>query len=462
MSSVRWLVGFFVASAVLAGALLVSRERALAGEGAQPRFDRPAGGSASQDLMRFSLGRAVFKRLWVAAPSSTTSADGLGPLYNARSCLSCHERFGRGRPLEEDGAMSGVASEALVAKLFGAGGAEPHAIYGTQLQPRAVPGLAGEGTLKVSYQDLPVTLADGTVVPLRKPTYSVEELSYGPLEPPTEISPRLAQPLFGLGLIEAIPEGEIRKGADPLDADDDGISGRVSEVAVLGTNPARLALGRFGWRASAESVRAQSAIAAVADIGLSSVIDPKPQGDCTAAQSLCLSRPNGDGEAGRPNQIDQHELSTELLDLVTYFTEQIAVPPRRRKHEPVVIEGERIFAEIGCAGCHRPYYVATVGGDRATTISPYSDFLMHDMGDGLADRRLSGEVGAREWRTQPLWGVGASARVGREMALLHDGRARSFEEAILWHGGEGQSARSRFEQLSAAARAALVAFLRSL
>lgn len=462
MGRVRWLVGFIFACAVLLGALFSLRERAQAGDGALPRFDRQAGGSASHDLMRFSVGRAVFKRLWVAAPSSTTSADGLGPLYNARSCLSCHERFGRGRPLKGDSTQSSIASDALVAKLFGAGGAEPHAIYGTQLQPRAVPSLAGEGTLTVSYQNLPVTLADGTVMSLRKPTYAVEELAYGPLEPQTEVSPRLAPPLFGLGLIEAIPEAEIRKGADPLDADGDGISGRVSEVPMLGTNPARLALGRFGWRASAASVREQSAIAALADIGLSSVIAPKPQGDCTAAQSLCLSRPNGDGEAGRPNQRDQHELSTELLDLVTYFTEQIAVPPRRGKHEPVVIEGERIFAEIGCASCHRPSFIAAAGPHSGTMIAPYSDFLLHDMGDGLADRRVSGEVGSREWRTQPLWGVGPSARVGREMALLHDGRARSFEEAILWHGGEGQSARSRFEQLSADARAALVAFLRSL
>jgi len=416
----------------------------------------------------FKLGNALFQKLWVSSPSSTQASDGLGPLYNARACQSCHVRDGRGHPPEgADDATSMFLRLARAAKTPAEEAALknftamslPDPVYGRQLQDHAIPGLKAEGRVAIDYSEEPVTLAGGEVVTLRRPTYSVADLAFGALDPTTTLSPRITQPMHGLGLIEAIHPADILALADPDDADGDGISGK----AAVAVDPAtgRQALGRFGWKAQAASVRQQSAEAFAFDIGISTPDVPLPQGDCTAAETACMERPNGvqarlgDGEAPPP-----------VMDLVTFYAENLAVPARRKASFPETLAGKRIFYETGCISCHHPKFVtrrdAANKAQAFQLIWPYSDFLLHDMGEGLADGQTVGVASGREWRTPPLWGIGLTKTVNGHTFFLHDGRARNLTEAILWHGGEGQAARDRFAALEKHDRDALLTFLESL
>ena len=421
--------------------------------------------------MNFRIGNAVFRRLWVSAPSSTTASDGLGPLYNARGCQNCHIKDGRGRPPQanwpDDTAVSMILrlqippeteeQKRLLAERRATFIADP--VYGEQLQNVAIQGHAGEGHMHVTYTDVPVTLAGGEVVTLRRPDYSVTHLGYGPMHPNVRLSPRVAPQMIGLGLIEAIPEADIRAGADPDDADGDGISGRVNEVWSLSDE--RVMLGRFGWKAGVASVRDQSAIAAAIDIGLSTPLLSRPSGDCTAAQKACLDAPNGNSEHS-----GGFEIGPDLFDLLVFYTENLAVPARRDPDDATVLKGKALFHEIGCAGCHRPSFTTgTAEGQphlSGQRIWPYSDFLLHDMGEGLADGWPEGEASGREWRTAPLWGVGLTETVVGHTFLLHDGRARNVQEAILWHGGEAKRASDAYAALTPEERAALLKFVNSL
>ncbi len=302
-------------------------------------------------------------------------------------------------------------------------------------------------------------LAGGETVTLRQPSYSITELAYGPLHPKVMMSPRIAPPMIGLGLIEAIPEAAIRANADPDDADKDGISGRPNEVWSLADN--RVTLGRFGWKAGNPSIRQQSADAAAGDIGLSNPLAPQPSGDCTAAQSVCLDAPNGNSERS-----GGFELGQDLMDLVVFYSQNLAVPRRRDHDKPEVLRGKALFNNLGCAICHRPSFTTgTVEGQPQLSnqkIWPYTDLLLHDMGEGLADNRPEGVADGREWRTAPLWGLGLTQVVSGHTFFLHDGRARNVEEAILWHGGEAQAARDGYAKLTKAEREALLAFVNSL
>lgn len=410
--------------------------------------------------MRFQIGRALFRKLWVAAPSSTQASDGLGPLLNGRSCESCHRRDGRGRPPEPGEAGTGfllrLARNPVATDGQRKATADP--VYGGQLQDMAIPGLVAEGKLSIRYSDMPVTLGDGSVVTLRKPAYSVLEPGYGPLDPATTLSPRIAPPMIGLGLIEAIPEAAIRALADPGDRDGDGISGRAADSAGA---DGLIRLGRFGWKAEQPTVRSQTAAAMAHDIGISSPDSDLPFGDCTTLQPACLARPTGVQPRLGPT-----EISAEAFDSLVFYTENLAVPARRKASFPDVVAGKAMFQAMGCAACHTPRLDipghatnAALGGE---AIRPYSDFLLHDMGADLADGQTVGQASGTEWRTPPLWGLGLAETVNGNSFYLHDGRARTPEEAILWHGGEALKARDAYRTASPDTRRSLIRFLESL
>lgn len=420
---------------------------------------------------RFKLGNAIFRKLWVSAPASTKSSDGLGPLYNARGCQNCHLKDGRGHPPAAN--FPDELSVSMFLRLSVPPRTEeqrraiaehkmsgvPEPTYGGQLQNFAIQGHAAEGQMITTFADVPVPLADGTIVTLRKPTYTISDLGYGPLASDVMTSPRVAPQMIGLGLLEAIPEAEIRAAADPDDKDGDGISGRARETWSI--EMGRTALGRFGWKAGNPSIRQQSADAFNGDMGLSTSLFPGSSGDCTASQKVCLDAPNGNS----PSPTD-HEVSDDLLALVTFYAQNLAVPLRRGADDSQVLAGKAVFASIGCASCHTPRHTTGDVPDQPhlsrQTIWPYTDLLLHDMGDGLADNRPEGEATGSEWRTPPLWGVGLTEVVSGHTFLLHDGRARNVGEAILWHGGEGKASRDAYAALGKAEREALIAFVNSL
>lgn len=416
----------------------------------------------------FKLGNALFRKLWVSSPSSTQASDGLGPLFNARACQSCHLKDGRGHPPEGNRDATSMflrlarAAQTEEEKKLVAERAVrnfPDPVYGTQLQDLAVPGLKGEGRMTIAYEEIPVTLGDGTTVSLRKPAYSVEDLGYGPIDPRTTLSPRVTPQMIGLGLVEQIHPADILAKADPDDADGDGISGRAS--IVRDPKSEAPTLGRFGWKAQTSTIRQQTADAFAGDIGISTPDMPKSWGDCTPAQTDCLDRPTGVQE-----RLGDTEAPDPVLDLVTFYSQNLAVPARRAVDRPQVLRGKQVFYESGCVSCHTPKFVTRRDAPNKAhafqLIWPYSDFLLHDMGEQLADGQQVGDATGTEWRTPPLWGIGLTEKVSGHTFFLHDGRARNLTEAILWHGGEAQAARDRFADLPVSDRDALIKFLESL
>ena len=317
--------------------------------------------------------------------------------------------------------------------------------------------MEGEGRIVVTYEHEPVVLGDGTRVELRRPRYDIVDLAYGPLAPDTMVSPRVAPPMIGLGLLEAVAEEDILARADPDDADGDGVSGCASRVISVSRDS--VMLGRFGWKGGQPTIEDQAAAAMSGDIGVSSPLAPAPAGDCTAAQVDCLHAPHGAGE-------DAFEASAEVMALIAFYSRHLAVPARRSADAPEVLAGKRLFYKSGCIACHTPKHATRRDWpDEALAgqlIWPYTDLLLHDMGEGLADGRPDGSASGREWRTAPLWGIGLTEVVNGHTYFLHDGRARDLTEAILWHGGEAVSARDGFAAMSAADRDRLIAFLRSL
>jgi CxxC motif-containing protein (DUF1111 family) len=417
----------------------------------------------------FKIGNGIFKKIWVSAPASTKSSDGLGPLFNARSCQACHIKDGRGHPPPANWPESDAVSMLMRLSIpgdplpiekarFGVlADTKPEPTYGTQLQDLSIQGHAAEGKIHITYREFEVMLAGGERVRLREPAYTITELGYGPMHPQTQLSPRIAPPMIGLGLLEAIPEADILAHADPDDANGDGISGRPNRVREGDTER----LGRFGWKAGNATIAQQTAEAFAGDIGISSPLLNKPAGECTEKQPTCLQAPHGDTPPGAGREINQ-----ELFDLVVFYSQNLAVPRRRNASAQTVLRGKALFHVSGCASCHVPSFTtgeapggAHLSGQR---IWPYTDLLLHDMGEGLADNRPERDANGREWRTAPLWGIGLTQTVNGHSFLLHDGRARGVVEAILWHGGEAQKARDAFATLPKADRDALVAFVNSL
>lgn len=432
-------------------------------------FSFPSANLSFEQQQQFALGNGFFRKLWVSAPSSTAASDGLGPLFNARACQNCHVKDGRGRPPFENG----ETSESMFLRLSvpPRDGEQqallderrtdviPEPTYGTQLQESAIPGLPAEGRMTITYADLPVTLGDGTVVTLRQPRYSIADPGYGPLEDDVMISPRVTPQMVGLGLLEAIPAEDILSNADPEDQNGDGISGKPNWVRdPIGGD---IALGRFGWKAGAPSIRVQTANAFAGDIGISTPLANRPHGDCTQAQAECLARPTGEQE-----RLGVSEAADPILDLVTFYSQNLGVPQRRGVDDPAVLRGKAGFYGAGCTSCHVPKFVtsreAEAKAQSFQLIWPYTDMLLHDMGEGLADNRPEGDADGYEWRTPPLWGVGLTETVSGHTLFLHDGRARNLTEAILWHGGEAQKSRDAFAAMSATERSDLITFLESL
>ncbi|MGR3760229.1 di-heme oxidoreductase family protein [Roseobacteraceae bacterium NS-SX3] len=436
------------------------------------RRDGEALSQASANLsfeqeLEFKLGDGLFKKIWVFSPASTRASDGLGPLYNARSCQRCHLKDGRGHvpegPDYRSAAMflrvsipAPVPAQMQAVKDYI--GTAPDPVYGGQLQDFSAPGIAPEYRLRITYEEIEVPLGGGETATLRKPCYEAAELGYGPLHPDAMLSPRLAPPMAGLGLLEAIPAADILAHADEADADGNGISGRPN--LVWSGEFGQVMLGRFGLKAGMPTVHAQSAAAFAGDIGISTPLFPAAWGDCTAAQASCRAAPHGDGDA-RAQEIDQ-----AAMDLVAFYARNLGVPARRNLDDPQVLRGKEVFYASGCASCHVPKFVTHRLADRPEhsfqLIWPYSDLLLHDMGEGLADHRPEARATGREWRTAPLWGIGFTQQVSPRATYLHDGRARTLLEAVLWHGGEAEAARNRVVDLAPEDRAALISFLESL
>ena len=431
-------------------------------------FSHPSANMPFKRQRDFRVGNGIFRKIWVSAPSSTSSSDGLGPLFNARACQRCHLKDGRGRPpaIGERGETMFLrlsippqtdAERAALREHRQAVIPEP--TYGGQLQNFSIQGVLAEGEMTITYEETPITLAGGEVVSLRTPSYGVSGLHYGPLHPEAMLSPRVAPPVIGMGLLEAIAEEYILAGADPDDRDGDGISGRAN--IVWSDELDKPMLGRFGWKAGNPTVSQQAAAAFRGDVGISTPLYPPPHGDCTAAQESCRAAPHG-GASDR-NTV---EASAVLVDLLNFYTRNLGVPARRDIGEPQVLAGKRLFYDANCTGCHTPKFVTrrdSIGEEQSfQLIWPYTDLLLHDMGEGLADGRPEGEASGREWRTPPLWGIGLTETVSGHTFFLHDGRARSLLEAILWHGGEAEAAKQRVVAMTGEEREALLAFLRSL
>ena len=417
-------------------------------------FGLPAPSLTNEQRRTFEVGDSFFTQNWVTAPASTEARDGLGPAFNAQACSSCHTLDGRGAPPDPGG---GEANLGLLVRLSVAG-AHPvtgapmgDPTYGTQLQDRSVIGVPAEGELSVSYETIEGAYGDGSVYELRLPHHEISGLAFGPLSEGVRVSPRLAPQVIGMGLLQAIPEESILEAADPDDADGDGISGRANRVwdARAGTKT----LGRFGWKANVATVEQQTAGAFLGDIGITSGLHP--QQNCPAVQTECQAAPGG----GEP------ELTASRLAAVDFYVRTLAVPAMRDTGSADVVAGARLFDSFGCSSCHTPTHrtgPSEIDALAHQVIHPYTDLLLHDMGSGLADGREDFEATGTEWRTPPLWGLGLADDINGYRFLLHDGRARTFEEAILWHAGEAERAREAFRLADAEDRARLVEFLEAM
>ncbi|MCO5143153.1 MAG: c-type cytochrome [Oligoflexia bacterium] len=447
---IAFALGIFLFSANLAKSLLSVDPpggRGTVNDTTENAFQHPFPDVSREQRREFFVGNSFFRDAWVVAKSTTEARDGLGPVFNSVSCSGCHALDGRGPAFK-----NGRVHLSLLFRLsrVGTDGIFPDPEYGGQFQPLGIKDVEGEGRVAVEFRAVKGTFADGTEYELREPIYRFENLSQGPMK--ARFSPRQAPQLAGIGLLEAIREEDILAQADPKDLDQDGISGRPNFVDDLIANTKRI--GRFGWKAGQPTLIQQNAAAFNGDLGITSNLFPKD--DCTATQTKCLSAPNG----GDP------ELSDHILSRVTTYTQLLAVP-QRRIHDPESVErGEKIFQQIQCAKCHTPSYVT--GSDhpidllRDQKIYPYTDLLLHDMGMELADHRPEEGANGREWKTPPLWGLGLLQTVSKHENLLHDGRARGLEEAILWHGGEASASRDFYKKLSLSEREDLLTFLRSI
>ncbi|WP_085684466.1 MULTISPECIES: di-heme oxidoredictase family protein [unclassified Pseudomonas] len=429
----------------------------------QNAFSLPSANLPPSRRVDFSVGNSFFRSPWVIAPSTTTARDGLGPLFNTNACQNCHIKDGRGHPPTPDAANAvsmlvrlSIPDSPAYAKVIEQVGVVPEPVYGGQFQDMAVPGVAPEGKVRVDYTPVPVRFKDGTEVELRKPALQITQLGYGPMHPDTRFSARVAPPMIGLGLLEAIPEEAILANAAAQAKANNGINGRPNRV--WDDEQQKTVIGRFGWKAGQPNLNQQNVHAFSGDMGLTTSL--RPFDDCTDAQTACKQAPNGNGPDGEP------EVSDNILRLVLFYSRNLAVPARRGVNDPQVLAGKNLFFQAGCQSCHTPKYTTAANAAEPElanqVIRPYSDLLLHDMGEGLADNRTEFQASGRDWRTPPLWGIGLTQAVSGHTQFLHDGRARNLLEAVLWHGGEAKAAQQQVLSFNAEQRAALLAFLNSL
>ena len=325
-------------------------------------------------------------------------------------------------------------------------------IFGGQLQDQSISGVPQEGEMTIQYAEITGYYPDGSTYSLRVPTYSIGNQQFGVLNSTTRTSPRIAQQMIGLGLLEQIPDTRLVSLADPYDGNQDGISGRVNYVSDLLSQG--ISIGRFGWKANVPTIYQQVAGAFNGDIGITSSMFPFE--NHTAGQTACNGLPNG----GTP------EISDDDLASVVLYSRVLAVPAQRNVSNPDVKKGRELFKQLNCTGCHTPQRVTGSGGSiqalKNVRIRAYTDLLLHDMGEELADGLPNYKATGNEWRTPPLWGIGLIQTVNGHTYLLHDGRARNIEEAILWHGGEGERSKNKFKELSKKEREQVLLFLESL
>ena len=421
-------------------------------------YRQPLPGLTAAERDLFSQGRTLFDRPWVLAPAGGRLHDpatlvGLGPVYNDISCLGCHVgNGGGGAPAGPDVPMHGMLVRLSLPLPGPHGGPRPLPAYGDQLNDHAVPGVPAEGQARLVYTLRTVVLAGGQRVALRVPHLKVGDLHFGPLGAGALFSPRIAQPVYGGGLLEAIPAPALEAAAARQRAEGGPVRGRVNQVWDIALG--RSVPGRFGWKANQPSLAQQAAGAANGDMGLTSPLFPDK--NCRAAQTACQGARRG----------PQPDLTAARLRALATYLRGLAVPARRGAQAPAVLRGERLFSGLGCASCHQPTWKTGDGAALAAlsgqTIHPYSDLLLHDMGPGLADGRPDFQASGRDWRTPPLWGIGLARRINADAGFLHDGRARSLLEAVLWHGGEADTARAAFAALSKGDRDDVLAFLSSL
>ncbi|MRT20644.1 thiol oxidoreductase [Comamonas sp. CAH-2] len=429
-------------------------------------FSLPAANLNDAERTRFVVGNSFFKRNWVQAPASTTARDGLGPHFLARSCGGCHVQDGRAQPPDFHNPLAPQPFAGLLLRLSvpgtdAHGGPKHEPVYGDQFNTMGIHGVQGEGKVHLSYERIEGQYADGTPYTLEKPRYHLRNLAYGPMAPDVMVSPRIAPQVIGLGLLEAIPEAEILANAQAQAANTGPIKGQPNYV--WDAYAERMVLGRFGWKANVGSLAHQTAGAFLGDIGITS--SRFPQQTCTPAQKDCLAAPNGNAKGQQGVEIEDY-----ALDDVIFYQSTLAPAARRNAQDEGVLRGEALFHAAQCAQCHRPSYrTGTALFPRLSSpalsgqdITPYTDLLLHDMGEALADGRPDFAANGRQWRTPPLWGIGLLPAVNDHQRLLHDGRARGVAEAILWHGGEAEAAREQFRHLPAPDRAALVQFVESL
>ncbi|MCL1137639.1 di-heme oxidoredictase family protein [Shewanella pneumatophori] len=477
-------------------------------------FSTPAPNLTDTELAQHLEGDLSFETAFTTAPNSAhPELDGLGPVFNNADCNSCHQRDGRnstpiipaGQSRVKLGSDAGIflrismaPTEPCVTGTLSNDYCAPIPVpdFGGQLFHRGVlqarpdwqqNQFIGQADVYLSYETKVITYDDGTSVTLKKPLFAVEN----PYDAPGEtiasanITSNLLQddvlmgwrngmPVFGLGLLEAIPEADILANVDENDTDNDGISGRANyvfdAVKAQAGEAKPVSLGRFGWKANTPSVRVQSLGALRGDIGVTNPLFPNESIAGTALHDSYLTRTGfvdtGSGVDGEP------EASAEFSDSVVFYAETLAVPARRNVANSNVREGARLFEQLNCTGCHTPSFVTKTSGNiggspmspshMGQTIYPFTDMLLHDMGDGLADGRPDFLASGNEWRTRPLWGIGLTQTVNPQAGFLHDGRAATLEEAILWHGGEAEQSLQDFMALTAEERTQVIDFLMSL
>jgi CxxC motif-containing protein (DUF1111 family) len=423
-------------------------------------FSFPAANLTDEERTRFVIGNSFFKRNWVEAPASTKARDGLGPHFIARSCGGCHVNDGRGAPPEKpDEQPVGLLLRLSIPGVGAHGGVVPEPTYGDQFNNFAVQNVKPEGKVAITHSEIKGAFADGTVYTLQLPHYAFRDLGYGPMRKDVLASPRVAPQIIGVGLLEAIPEAEILRNASEQAAATGPIKGAINRVWDAPSG--QMMLGRFGWKANVATIAHQTAGAFNGDIGITSSVFPNE--GCTAAQADCLAAPRG--AQGKAPEIDDKTYGD-----VVFYQATLAPPARRAPNDPQVLRGQKLFADAQCTACHRPSYLTTASPNpqfsskalNGQRIHPYTDLLLHDLGDALADGRPDGQANGRQWKTPPLWGVGLIQDVNSHTRLMHDGRARGVLEAVLWHGGEAEASRNQVLKMNPAERDALVKFVESL
>lgn len=409
-------------------------------------FGTPAPNLSSNGLNTHLEGDFQFEAAFVTAPAEING--GIGPIFNNSSCVSCHPKDGRARFPNDINELSGFFLRASMPGNNEVGGPIPVPNFGTQLQNQSIFQVQPEVQFEVTYTPIEEVFTDGTVVTLQKPVYRISE-SYTAFPSEALLSPRLAPPVFGLGLLEAIPEAQILANVDVMDTDGNGISGKANYVYDPISQSQQL--GRFGWKANTATILDQIASAYNHDMGVTNPLHSTETG---------LGQTNGEDGLG-----DDPEISEEILQQVTFYCQTLGVPAPRNTDNEAVRYGATLFEEIGCTHCHVPSF--TTGTNHLEpvnnqTIYPYTDMLLHDMGEHLADNRPDFLASGVEWKTRPLWGIGLTQVVNGHTHFLHDGRAKNITEAILWHGGEAYNSKENFKNLVQTEREALLAFINSL